>query len=112
MYNDNEAQARRKNEMTWTINLTPEQDAMIEAAAQKAGVEPAEFVRKIVADHLPAVPPAQTDEDPTLALFKKWAEEDAKMTPEEVEAERKMWEEFERNINAERERAGMRKLYL
>lgn len=42
------------------------------------------------------LPPQQ---DPTLALFAKWKEEDSKMSTEELEAEKASWDEFKANIN-------------
>jgi ABC-type oligopeptide transport system substrate-binding subunit len=55
--------------------------------------------------------PAPTNEEPTLALFAKWKEEDSKMTADEIEAEKVSWEEFKANINAERDRAGARRVF-
>lgn len=49
--------------------------------------------------------------DPTIALFAKWAEEDSTMTEEEMEAERASFEEFKAAINAERDRAGARRVF-
>src|SRR5438094_123950 len=47
----------------------------------------------------------------TLELFERWRKEDAAMTPEEVEQERADWEELKANLNAERDRAGARRLF-
>ena len=54
--------------------------------------------------------PEQENPDPDLALFAKWAVEDARMTPEEIEAERQLWEQFEKNVNETRKQLGMRLL--
>jgi len=56
--------------------------------------------------------PEQTpaEEDPTLALFAAWDEEDARMTPIEVEQERLLWERFEAGINETRAALQMRQL--
>jgi hypothetical protein len=45
-----------------------------------------------------------------LALFRKWAEEDAKMTPEEIAAENELWGRFLKNVNETRASLGMRLL--
>ena len=49
-------------------------------------------------------------EEPTLALFRQWEEEDAKMTPEEAAAEDELWERFQVNVNETRRALGMREL--
>lgn len=38
--------------MALTINLTPEEAMRLHAAAQKEGLDPSEFVRKLVTTHL------------------------------------------------------------
>lgn len=48
--------------------------------------------------------------DPTLALFDAWDKQDAAMTEEELEAERRLFAEFENNVNESRQEAGMRTL--
>jgi hypothetical protein len=44
----------------------------------------------------------------TTELFKKWREEDAKMTPEEIEAENRLFDEIIEGINEVRRNSGMR----
>jgi hypothetical protein len=39
--------------MTLTIELTPEQEARLAAAAERSKIAPAEFVQNIIAEHLP-----------------------------------------------------------
>lgn len=96
--------------MILTIELTPEQQAQLAAAAKREGLQPAELAAKLVTDHLPELAPEPKDLDPTLALFAQWEKEDASMTPEEIEQERRLWEEFEKDINATRQAQGMRQL--
>src|SRR5690348_9844971 len=97
--------------MTLTIRLTPEQEALLEAAARQEGVDSAELVRKLVTEHLSAVTTEEPEPDPTLALFAQWEREDANMTPEEIAKENRDWEAFKANINAERDRAGARRVF-
>jgi hypothetical protein len=97
--------------MTLSIELEPDEEARLAAAARREGLEPAELVRKLMIEHLPPVTPTEEDEDPTLALFAQWDREDAQMTPAEVEAARREFEEFKQNIDAERRRAGARIIY-
>jgi hypothetical protein len=96
--------------MSLIIQLTPGEEARLEAAARREGLDPAEFARKLVAERLPPLAPDQK-EDPTLALFAQWDREDADMTPEEIEEANRETEEFKQNINAERRRAGSRIMY-
>jgi hypothetical protein len=44
----------------------------------------------------------------TTELIKKWREEDAKMTPEEIEAENRLFDEVIEGINEVRRNSGMR----
>lgn len=41
--------------MTLTIDLTPMEQERVTAAARQKGLEPAEFIRKLVTDSLPSV---------------------------------------------------------
>jgi hypothetical protein len=96
--------------MTLTIELTPELEAHLTAVARREGLAPAEVVKKLVTEHLPPAP-HEEEQDPTLALFAQWAEEDRNMTPAEIAEENRTWEEFKANINAERDRAGARRVF-
>ncbi len=97
--------------MTLTIELGPEEEARLMAAARRAGLAPAVVAQKVLAEHLPLFPEDGTAEDPTLALFAQWDQEAAQMTPEEVQAAQQEFEEFKQSMNAERARAGSRVLY-
>jgi microcystin degradation protein MlrC len=113
--------------MPLTIDLTSDEEARLAAAAQRTGLAPAEFARKLVTDHLPDADPMEAlnaklrewqaqdgtplmPDVPTRILFAQWAEEDAGMTDAEREAEDRFWEEFERGINETRAALGMRQL--
>jgi len=96
--------------MSLTIELSPDEHARLAAAAKQEGLAPAELARKVLKDHLPPVTKASRPEDPTLALFRQWAEEDAQRTPEEAAQENELWERFLTNVNETREALGMRKL--
>lgn len=97
--------------MSLILDLSPEEEARLKAAARQKGLKPAELARKLVTEHLPSVLQEEEETDPTLALFAQWDKEDAKMTPEELEEERRDFEEFKQNINDERKRAGSRIIY-
>src|SRR4051812_49185970 len=88
--------------MTLTIELTHQEEAQLNAAAEQEGLEPAALAKRLMAYHFPPVQPME-EADPTLALFDRWKKEDAQMSPEEAEQERRLWEEFEKGINETRE---------
>ena len=75
------------------------------------GTDPADLIRRIVNEHLPPAEELGKEQDPTLALFAQWDEEDANMTPAEVAEENRRWEELKTSINAERDRAGARRAF-
>jgi len=103
--------------MNLIIDLTPSEETRLSAAPKQSGLAPAEWVKKLVEEHLPAL--SATDEDaldaelrhwqeqdgtvlrphtPTQTLFAQWAEEDARMTYEEREAEDRLWEDLEKSL--------------
>lgn len=97
--------------MTLIVDLTPEQEARLRAAARTRNLDPETMIQKMVEELLPARTPLTEDSDPTLALFAQWAQEDAQMTPEEIAQENRTWEEFKTNVNAERDRVGARRVF-
>jgi hypothetical protein len=96
--------------MTLMIELSPDEQARLAAAAKQEGVAPAELARKVLTDHLPPLGAEPQPEDPTLALFRQWAEEDATRTPEEAAQENELWAQFLTNVNETRAALGIRKL--
>lgn len=96
--------------MSLTIELSPDEQARLDAAAKEKGMAPEVLAREVLTSHLPAAPDEPATEDPTLALFRRWAEEDAQRTPEEVAEENELWERFQANVNETRAALGMRLL--
>jgi hypothetical protein len=96
--------------MSLTIELSPSEKAQLDAVAEREGLPTEELARKLVTSHLLPENGHTTEEDPTLALFRKWEEEDAKMTPEDIAAENQLWEQFLKNVNETRASLGMRLL--
>jgi len=111
------------------IDLTPALEARLSAAARQTGLAPAELVRRLVEEHLPSLVASdesaldallrqRQEQDGTVlmpdiatqTLFAQWAEEDARMTDEEREAEDRFWQDFEKGINETRSALGMRLL--
>jgi hypothetical protein len=97
--------------MTIAIELAADVERRLIEAARSEGVDPADLASKVLADHLPETKKLTAENDAMLALFDKWDREDANMTPEEIEEEKRSWEEFKRNINEERDRAGARRVF-
>jgi hypothetical protein len=95
--------------MTLTIELNATERARLTAAAKEEGLAPEEMARRLVTSHLPPAAEA-LQEDATLALFRQWAEEDARRSPQEAEAENELWERFQANLNETRALQGMRQL--
>ncbi|MCC6442324.1 MAG: hypothetical protein IT210_02585 [Armatimonadetes bacterium] len=96
--------------MPLIIELTLEEETRLAATARQRGIAPAEYARRLLTERLPPLPSGEF-EDPTLALFAQWEREDASMTPQDMEEERQAFEAFKQGINAERERAGARRIF-
>ena len=94
--------------MTLAIDLTPAEELRLHAAAQQEGIAPAELVRKLLTEHLP---PVHDENAASIALLQSWLEEDATDDPDELRQAEAELEAFKRAINAERERAGARRIY-
>lgn len=108
--------------MSFVISLTPNEEARLADAASQEGLAPAEFAEKIVKERITPKPlpptPLEVNEAldaklrqsqqatntpvgphiPASVLFAQWAEEDAKMTDEEREAEARLWEDIEKSL--------------
>lgn len=103
--------------MNLTIDLTPSEVAQLSEATMHSGLAPSELVKKLLNEYMPFG--SVTDKDdldaklhkwqqqdgvklapdvPTHTLFAQWAEEDARMTEQEREAEDRLWEELEINL--------------
>ena len=95
--------------MTVTIDLTSKEQALLDSAAEREGVEAGELARKLVVDHLSTSVDYQAD--PLTDLFARWDEEDRQMSPEDIAEERRSWDELKSQMNAERARAGARPVF-
>lgn len=92
--------------MTLTIDLTPAEGARLAAAARRAGAEPADVMRKLVAEHLP---PAEGEARGTAAdLLRGWLHDEATDDPAQIQKAQEELDEFKRNINANRAATGER----
>ena len=94
--------------MTLTITLTVEEEARLRVAAQREGIDPAELVQQLVRAHLP---PTSDENAASIALLQSWLAEDATDNPDDIQQAQAELDEFKQAINAERERAGARRIY-
>jgi len=96
--------------MTLIINLTPSEEARVLAVANKIGIAPSEWVKKLVEANLPVetgdLIPAERhnsqnrtlatyDAEDAQSLFARWAAEDALLTDEERKANERIYTEIE-----------------
>ena len=93
--------------MTLTLDLTPEEEARLQAAARKAGVDVAECARRVLTQHLLRAAPGQATRD----LLRAWAVEDATDDPEEIRRAEEELARFKEAMNETRAAAGARLLY-
>ena len=95
--------------MSMTIDFSPQEEATVADAARQAGVAPAEYVRKVVKEHLP---PATVDSEPNPFLARLEARlAQAPTDPEKIREAEEDLAEFMRNMNQTRREAGERLLY-
>lgn len=101
--------------MTLTIDLTPTEEARLEAAARQEGVTPGEVVRKIVSEHLPTVAVEGAGPSPenaaAIALLTSWLAEEATDDPEQIRRAEEELVEFKHNLNGNRAATGERLLF-
>ena len=102
--------------MALTLHLSPDEEAKLAAAARDLGLDPAEWLKRVALNSLPASEKGLCDLDATLRLsqlqtgtalmpqvstrelFAKWAAEDVRMTDEERDTQDRLWEEIERDL--------------
>ena len=100
--------------MSLTVDFTPNEEARIQAAARQEGVEPADVLKSLVAQHLPPLDETwrsklrhwQEQEGlhlppviPARELFSKQDGEYQAMTEAERDAEDQLWVEIEAALN-------------
>jgi hypothetical protein len=100
--------------MTLAIELTPDEEARLQAAAREQGLDPTDCARRLLIEHLPPLraDSAQASErDRTLELFEQWEAEDATDDPEEIARRNQEWEELKAQMNATRAELGAEPLF-
>jgi len=108
--------------MTLRIDFTPKEEAWINGQASSLGVSPDEVVRRIVDQQVPATAterPATNDvangisaeNAAAIAYLDARIKAEATTDPEELRRRREEYEEFTRNLNANRAATGERLLF-
>ncbi len=99
-----------------TLNLSPMEEARIETIAHQTGLDPAEYLRKLIHEHLPPVSarpiPAVDDENAAaIAQLQAWRKEEAAADPEEIRKANADTNELMQNLNRNRIESGERPLF-
>src|SRR5579863_2697824 len=103
--------------MTLTIDFTPQEEAWLNAQAAQQGLPPAEIVRRLVEERLPApngtpaAPIIDAENAAAIALLDSWLQEDATDDPAKLLQAEQEFEELKRNLNANRAETGERLVF-
>jgi len=99
-----------------TTEVAPEMELATEAQRRKADDQIREEIRNLIATWPPPPPDPRpleqalaeqrTLNQPSIDLLKKWDEEDAALTPEELAQAQREWEEFRDALNETRRLEG------
>ena len=98
------------------LDLTPTEEAQIITVARRTGLAPAEYVKKLVKEHLPpaeTAPASVVDEENAAAIaqLRAWMSEEATDDPEEIRKADADLNELMRNLNRNRIDSGERSLF-
>ncbi len=101
------------------LDLTPIEEARIFQVARQTGLAPAEYVKKLINEHLPpvetvsAAPAPAVDEENAAAIaqLQAWAREEATDDPEEIRQSEAELAELLHNLNRNRIESGERPLF-
>lgn len=99
-----------------TLNLTPTEEAQIATAAHQTGLDPAEYAKKLIQEHLPPVstapmPGVDKENAAAIAQLQAWRNEEATDDPEEVRRAEAELHELMQNLNRNRIESGERPLF-
>ncbi len=108
--------AHLKKAVMITLNLTPTEEAHIVTVARQAELDLAEYVKKLIQEHLPlaaaASKPAVDDENAAaIAQLQAWTKEEAAADPEEAREAEADLRELMQNLNRNRVDSGERPLF-
>jgi hypothetical protein len=87
--------------MTLTIgNLSPEAEELLKSEAARAGVDQAEYARRLIEQGLRrGTKPDALADQATLDLLARWDAEDETTDPAELSRRQRDWEEFRKSMN-------------
>ena len=90
--------------MILTIELSSQEEGRLISAARLKGLDPAEFARKLVTEHLPLVTSTAPDEEnqALIDLLRSWSDEDATEDPQELRRRNIETEQFLSHIESNR----------
>ena len=97
------------------LDLTPTEEARISTVARQTGLAPADYVKKLVQEHLPPVPadnapPIDAENAAAIALLESWLAA-APTDPEEIRRAEADLDEFMQDLNRNRMESGERPLF-
>ena len=98
-----------------TLDLNPTEEAQIAIIARQIGLPPADYIKKLVKENLPPVPPPaapviDAENAAAIALLQSWIAE-APTDPEEIRQAATERDEFMQNLNKNRIESGERSLF-
>lgn len=86
------------------LNLSPTEEAQIVTVAQQTGLDPAEYLHRLIQEHLPPVSAqsgiaADHENAAAIAQLQAWMKEEATDDPEEVRRAEAELRELMQNLN-------------
>jgi hypothetical protein len=108
--------------VTVTIDFTAQEEDWLNAQTLQQGISPAEVIKKLVDQHLPAVngthavsegkTPVISDKSAAaIAFLDRKLKEEATDDPEEIHKSEEEFEELKRNLNSNRDATGERRVF-
>ena len=100
-----------------TIDFTPAEEAQVSTIARQIGLAPAEYVKKLVKEHLPPAPAEvnapkiSAKNAAAIAQLQTWREEEFTDDPEELRQADADLHELLQNLNKNRIESGERPLF-
>ncbi len=109
--------------MTVTIDFAPQEQAWLDAQSRRQGLSPAEIIKKLVDQQLPiqsetqAAPEAKAPvisakNAAAIAYLERRLREEATDDPEEMRKAEEEFQELQRNLNANRDVTGERRVFV
>ena len=98
------------------LDLTPTEEAQIFTVARQSGIALAEYVKKLVTEHLPpihadAVPVVDEENAAAIAQLRAWVKEEATDDPEKIREAETDLNELLQDLNRNRVESGERPLF-